>query len=803
MNNSTCSAPGWPGIEPRWTSSAKTGIGTALNRESRIWFTLSHGILNEIYSPRVDQACTRDLGLIVTDGKDFFSEEKRHTKHETTNLAEGVPAFRVVNTCERGRYRIEKEILTDPKRSVLLQRTRFVPLKGAAGDYHLHVLLAPHLANHGGNNTAWLGEHEGRPMLFAERDGCALALACSTGWSARSVGFVGASDGWQDLNAHRRMTWLYDRAENGNVTLTGEMKLPEAGREFVLAVGFGGNPNEAAQCAAASLKDGFDAARDRYVKEWQTWQASLNPIAGRASKSRNLDPISAAVIRTCESKQHSGGIVASLSLPWGFNKGDGDLGGYHLVWPRDLVETAGALVAIGAAEDARRVLDYLQSTQQEDGHWSQNMWINGSSYWDGVQLDETAFPLLLADMMRREELLTPGELKKLWPMLRKAAGFVVKNGPVTLQDRWEEDPGYSPFTLAATIAALLVAADCAEANNEKAAARFLRETADTWNDSLEYWTYVTDTDLARQMGVDGYYVRIAPPEVADAASPTSGFVPIKNRPPGQSNEAASHIISPDALAYVRFGLRAANDPRIVNTVNVIDALLKVETPKGPAWHRYNDDGYGEHEDGSAFDGTGIGRAWPLLTGERAHYELAAGRSKEAERLLNAMEAFANEGGLISEQVWDSPDIPERELFFGHPSGSAMPLVWAHAEYLKLRRSLQDGRVFDVPPQCVARYLERKTVSPRVTWRFSHRIRAMAAGKFLRVEVLAPAVVHWTSDDWQRTVDAQTTDTGLGLHVVDLPTTKVAKGCSVCFTFHWLEADRWEGTDFEVNISDSK
>ncbi|HSP63815.1 MAG TPA: glucan 1,4-alpha-glucosidase [Pyrinomonadaceae bacterium] len=793
------SAPGFPGSQARWTSSAKTGIGTALNRVSRIWFTVSHGILNEIYFPRVDQACTRDLGLIVTDGQKFFSEEKRHARHETAWLADGVPAYRLVNTCEQGRYRIEKEILTDPKRAVLLQRTRFVALQGTLSDYHLYVLLAPHLANHGGNNTAWVGEHEGRPMLFAERDGCALALTSSTGWQARAVGFVGVSDGWQDLHAHKRLTWLYDRAENGNVAVTAEVNVPKGGGEFVLALGFGGTATEAAQCAVASLTDGFDVARDRYVQEWQAWQAALKPIKQTAARSRFLDSISAAVIRTCESKEHAGGIVASLSLPWGFNKGDDDLGGYHLVWPRDLVETAGALLAIGAVEDVRRVLSYLQYTQAADGHWPQNMWIDGTPYWSGVQLDETALPILLVDLMRREKLLTAGGLKQLWPMLRRAAGFLVTNGPVTLQDRWEEDPGYSPFTLAATIAALVTAADFAEANGEAAVAKYLRETADCWNDSIERWIYVTDTDLTRQAGVEGCYVRIAPPEVADAASPADGFVPIKNRPLGQSREPASHIISPDALALVRFGLRAADDARVVNTVKVIDALLKVDTPSGPVWHRYNDDGYGEHADGAPFDGVGIGRGWPLLAGERAHYELAAGRLEEAARLLHAMEAFANEGGLISEQVWDSPDIPARELFFGRPSGSAMPLVWAHAEYLKLRRSLQDGRVFDLPPQCVARYLKKKIAAPRTAWRFNHQLRALPAGKLLRVEVCAPAVIHWSADGWDTIQDTDTRDTSLGLHVADLPTAKLLAGTKIIFTFYWPQVERWEGNDFAVQV----
>ncbi len=792
-------APGWPGLAPRWTSSAKAGIGTALHRESRVWFTVSHGILNEIYFPRVDQACTRDLGLLATDGETFFSEEKRHTRHQTTWLAEGVPAFRLVNTCVEGRYRTEKEVLTDPARAVLLQRTRFAALTGRVDDYHLYALLAPHLANHGAGNTAWVGEHEGRAMLFAERDGRALALACSTGWRARSVGFVGVSDGWQDLTAHKRLSWAYERAENGNVALVGEVGLPRDGGELVLALGFGAEAAEAAAAAAASLDDGFGRARERYVEQWQSWQASLRPIQATSGEGRDLDATSAAVIRTCESKEHPGGITASLSLPWGFSKGDDDLGGYHLVWPRDLVEVAGALVAVGAVADAKRVIGLLRATQADDGHWPQNMWTDGRPYWGGVQLDETALPILMADQMRRGELLSPGELDSLWPMVRRAGAYLVTHGPVTLQDRWEEDPGYAPFTLGATVAALLAAADIAEDAGETAAARYLRETADAWNDSIERWTFVTGTGLARRLGVAGYYVRIAPPDIADGASPASGFVPIKNRPPGESDEPAAHIVSPDALALVRFGLRAADDPRILDTVKVIDALLRVEMPGGPAWHRYNDDGYGEHADGGPFDGTGIGRAWPLLTGERAHYELAAGRTAEARRLLGTLASFANEGGMIPEQLWDSPDLPERELFFGRPSGSAMPLVWAHAEYLKLRRSLREGRIFDLPPQPVRRYQVERRSSPHCLWRFTQKCRTLPAGKVLRIETSAPARLHWSVDGWASLHDTDTCDSGLGLQFADLPTAGLRPGREIVFTFYWPQAGRWEGVDFTLPV----
>ena len=793
-------APGWPRIPANRTSSAKSGVGTSLSHASRVWFTLSHGILNAIYYPRVDQACTRDLGLIVTDGRDFFSEEKRHASSTVSYPVEGVPAYHLANTGKDNRYRIEKDIIADPRRDVILQRTRFIALQGKTADSHLHALLAPHLGNHGAGNTAWAGDYKGVPMLFAERDGRALALASSASWLKRSVGFVGVSDTWQDLMRHKQMTREYTRAENGNVALCGEIDLAACDGTFLLALGFGSNVAEAGNRALASLYEGFESARDLYIGEWQAWQRTLPIMDSDKSDAHSLFRASTTILRTHESKRFPGGLIASLAIPWGFSKGDDDLGGYHLAWPRDLVESAGGLLAAGARKDVHRVLHYLQVTQEGEGYWPQNMWLDGTPYWHGIQMDETAFPILLVDLARREKALDKGDTAGLWPMVRRAASFIVRNGPVTQQDRWEEDAGYSPFTLAAEIAALLAAADLAELNNEPKAAVYLRETADTWNANIERWVYVTGTELAKLTGVEGYYVRIAPPETADAASPAAGFVPIKNRPIGQSAEPAVHIVSPDALALVRFGLRAADDPRIVNTVKVIDSLLKVEMPHGPAWRRYNDDGYGEHADGSPFDGTGIGRAWPLLSGERAHYELAAGRRAEAERLCRTMEAFANEGGLISEQVWDSPDVPEKELFFGRPSGSAMPLVWAHSEYVKLRRSLQEGRVFDTPPQTVERYQIEKKTSPYSLWRYNHKIRTIKAGRTLRIEVLQQAVIHWSADSWRTAQDIATRDTDLGMHVADLPSKDLAAGGTIIFTIYWPEQAKWEGTDYSVGIS---
>jgi glucoamylase len=795
-------APGWPGIPPRWTSSAKTGVGTALNLHSRVWFTISHGILNEIYFPRVDQACTRDLGLMVTDGKGFFSEEKRNCKFENVPIEPGVPAFELVNTELDGRYRIEKEIFTDPYRSVVLQRIRFQPLQGALADYRLYALISPHLANCGHDNTGWAGDYKGEPMLFAARNDCALALGCSAPWKKTSVGFVGYSDGWQDLSQHHQMTWDYTRAENGNVALTGEIDLGACGGEFVLALGFGEIWSEAGQQVRASLLEPYEELRKHYVWHWRNWQDSLLNL-DQPERENDLYRASAAMLRVHESKDFVGGVIASLSIPWGFNKGDEDLGGYHLVWPRDLVETAIGFLAAGANPDAFRVLRYLEATQDSDGHWAQNMWLDGRPYWNGLQMDEAAFPILLVDLLRREAAEDLGDLKRWWNLVRKAAGFLLRNGPVTQQDRWEEDAGFSPFTLAVEISGLLAAAELADLADEKAIAALLRETADNWNDNVERWTYATGSELARQLGVEGYYVRIAPPEIDSAASPVDSFVPIKNRPPGQNLEAAAHVISPDSLALVRFGLRAPDDPRIGNTVKVIDALLRVKLPQGPCWYRYNGDGYGEHEDGSPFDGTGAGRAWPLLAGERAHYELAAGRRPAAEQLLRVMEFSVTPGSrLIPEQVWDAPDIPARELFFGRPSGSACPLVWAHAEYIKLRRSLQDGKIFDQPSQTTQRYQVEGRKSTYFGWSFNNKCTTIPRGKKLRLATLAPARVRWSLDLWQTWQDTTTRDTGLDMQVADLPSDLLPPGRAVSFTFFWPQADKWEGVNFQVVVEDS-
>lgn len=787
-------APGGPGIPARWSSSAKDGIGKALNASSNVSFTLSHGVLNEIYYPREDIACTRDMEFVITDGKEFSSEEKRHTSHEIQMLEKGVPAYHIINGCLGGNYSIEKTIIADPLRDVVLQKVRFQALKGNVEDYQLFAILTPHINNSGGGNTAWVDEYKGVPMIFAQKDAHTVAFACSYDWKKRSVGFVGQSDGWQDLREHKQMFWEYQYAENGNLAMTGQVDMDRVEDTFLLAIGFGIDKDEAGLRVWSSLINGYDEAERFYIQEWKEWQKSLKQYNYSNTSAGKFFRESAAVLRMHKAKRFPGAIVASMSIPWGQAKGDHDIGGYHLVWARDLVESSGGLLAMDEKVDTQSILHYLAATQEADGSWPQNMWLSGKAHWTGIQLDEIALPVLLIDFFRTRKLLQPMFLKRYWKVVEKAIGYLLRNGPYTQQDRWEQTAGYSTFTLATEVAAMLAAADFAKKNNFPHLAKYCYETADYWNDNIERWTYVTGTPLAAEAGVEGYYIRINPFKDRSAEELHDRYLHLSDHNDDEGWIAVNELVSPDALALVRFGLRAADDPRILNTIKVIDRLLKVDTPGGPCWYRYNQDGYGEKSDGSAYDGTGIGRLWPLLTGERAHYEIAAGHLAKARSLVKAMESFANYG-LIPEQIWDTEDIPEKELFFGKHSGSAMPLVWAHAEYIKLCASLKLKKVCDMPEHGRVRYIENKTVSKFELWRFEQPCGYISRGKKLRIELPAGATIRWTRDNWATFEDTDTVDTHVGWHIADLP--KATKRNDFQFTFYWKEADRWEGENFTV------
>jgi glucoamylase len=806
------SAPGGPGIAPTWSSSAKDAVGTS-HFASRVWFTLGHGILNEVYWPRVDRPQIRDLGFIVADDLGFWSEVKRDAEQDVRYLEPGLPA--VIVRHRHPRYELDLRICSDDHADVVRIEARLRDLAGrgstgrAAAPLRLYPLLAPHLGFSGLHNRAWTGTYNGRPMLFAQDQDMAVALASDPEPARQSVGYVGRSDGWQDFSANGRMTWAYASTSNGNVAAMSEIPVlagPAAEAVAQIALGFGTRPEEAALQARAALATEFEDAWQEYAWNWRGYLRSLGPTPdGLSDEARALYLTSAAVIRTHADRTEPGALVASLSIPWGNSRND--LGGYHLVWSRDLVESASALVALGGAATARRTMAYLVATQRPDGSWVQNQWLDGVPYWTGVQLDESAYPILLAGALRdkgamhmhgrsRDEaaefqhLLTD---RAVDDMIRRAAGFIARTGPATGQDRWEESPGLTPSTLAPTVAALVVAAG----HLSEPAATYCLELADDWNAAIEEWTYVRDTELSRAHGVDGYYVRIASPDVLHGA-PVGSPVPVRNQPPDSSLVAADTLVGTDFLALVRFGLRRPDDPRILSSLVVADALLRWDSPVGPAWHRYTGDGYGEHEDGSPYDGTGIGRAWPLLTGERGHYELDAGR--DAQPYLEAMRRMSAGAGMLPEQVWDAAAIPARGLEPGRPSGSAMPLVWAHAEYVKLCRSMAIGRSIDRPEAAWHRYAGGTPPPARATWRFTAPRPEFPAGRPLRLEVLAPATIHWSMDGGDSWTDLPARETGLGVWIADLAgTADLPPGAAVDFTFRWSDGG-WEGRNFRVTVA---
>ncbi len=771
---------GRPGISPTWTSSAKDVVGCALG-SPRLWFTTGFGIVNEVYYPRVDIPQIRDLGFIVADGKGFWVEVKRLGNYRIRQPGPGIPAVEIVH--EHQRFKLKLRIAPDPERDVLLIEVAL----DADERLRCYALLAPHLGGSGHDNWAEAGRHLGRSILWAEQGPFGLALAAAgddqcDAWRALSAGYVGASDGWQDFNRNGALTWQFDSAGPGNVALIGELP-----RRAILALGFAPSKESAATLAFTALSAPFAHVWEQQSSEWRAWHKQLRIPGDLPREIRDQVAISAMVLRVHQDKTYLGAMVASLSIPWGSSRDD--VGGYHLVWPRDLVESAGGLLALGGTAEARGILRYLIATQHEDGHWSQNQWLGGKPYWGGVQLDESGFPVLLAAALAENDALDGVEVRE---MVRRALGFIARNGPASEQDRWEEDAGINAFTLSVSIAALVSGAQWLD----EPARGFALALADYWNAHVEDWTCARGTRLARELGVDGYYVRVAPPPAIGHGDSLKLVLPIKNRLQGGGLPAEEQI-GTDFMQLVRFGLRSADDPLIRASIQAVDSQLKVDTPNGPAWRRYTGDGYGEHADGGPFDGTGQGRAWPLLAGERGHFELAAG--KDPLPYLETMVAMSGKSGLIPEQVWDSAPIPERNLYQGQPSGSAMPLVWAHAEFIKLAMSRRLGRPFDRPSAVLERYHGRRPAEAQVFWSRQLAIDRLAAGQLLHICLTEPTIVHWGRDGWRDVADAATRDTGLGMHVADLPSQHLKAGQWVDFTFRSAESGDWDGHDYQVEI----
>jgi glucoamylase len=784
---------GWPGLEPRWTHGDKDGIGTAYSAASRIWFTVWNGIVTEVYYPTVDMPQMRDVQLLFTDGESFFHQETRYLESHIRRMPSCL-GYRVEGKDPEGRYAYVKEIIADPHLPCLLQRVTVQANPEWLSRLKAYVLCAPHLDVGGSENNAFVVQSCGRELLMAEKNGTWLALMCSTPFSRLSVGYVGASDGWTDLSQGFQLDWQFDQALNGNVALTGEVELAAA-QEFVVAIAFGNSQQRAIATLFQSLAQPFESQRSRFVEQWERTHKSHDALEDQSGDGGHLFHASYKLLLAHEDKAFQGAIVASLAIPWGQAKGDleGE-GGYHLVWTRDLVQCAGGLLAAGNVETPLRSLIYLATSQSDDGSFAQNFWVDGTPFWSGIQLDEVAFPILLAHKLWRSDGLRDFDP---YPMVLKAAAYLIRQGPATRQERWEEAGGYSPSTLAVHIAALVCAANFAADRGDSDSERLLLQVADWLEANIEAWTVTNEGTLLE--GVRRHYVRLNPFQPGDPLPVQDAgrlALTVNNRAEGLDRSyPAREIVDAGFLELVRYGIRAADDAIIRESIRVVDATLKVDTPSGTCWRRYNNDGYGQREDGGPFVGSGKGRGWPLLTGERGHYELASG--SDARQHVRWLEGFATPTHLLPEQVWDEDDRPEQHLKRGRPTGSAVPLLWAHAEYIKLLRSVRDGRVFDLIPEVADRYIRNRSVLHNVqVWSIQHPSGSVQSGRTLRIHSENAFEVHSSLDNWATTTDTHSTSTNLGIDYCDIVIPDNQR-VSLRFALFWTVARRWEGRDFEV------
>lgn len=779
---------GAPGIPPRWTSGAKDGIGTAYSVASKVWFTIVRGCLTEIYYPTIDTPQIRDLQFLITDGETFFHEERRDLTPNVHSVENSALGLSVVMADPQDRYQIRKEIITDPFQNTLLIHTSVDASPEWLRRLRIFVLCAPHLNVGGAHNNAEVLFAQRRTLLTAWRDDTHVMLGATLPFSRTSVGYVGTSDGYQDLHEDKQMSWHFDYAPDGNVAMMGEIDIRTT-PTFTLGVGFASSRQSALATLLQSLSVPFEKVRDNFVRQWSTTSKRFTAGEGECSHDPHLFANSVNILLAHEDKSFPGALIAGMTIPWGEIKGDEDLGGYHLVWSRDMCQSATALLSVGDVATPLRSLIYLAVTQLEDGCFYQNFWIDGRPYWTGVQLDEVAFPIVLAWRLQQA-----GALEHFDPlgMVTAAIGFLLTSGPMTKQDRWEEASGHSPSTLAAVISGLVCGAEFLRADGDHETAEFVLEFTDFLNANVERWTVAHSS-------FGTHYMRVNPaPLDADGYSDedtSTGILTLANQKPGDPYQfPASEIVDAGFLELARYGVRRAGAKLFEDSLAVVDRLLKTDLPQGPCWKRYNHDGYGQKDDGTGFDGWGVGRPWPLLTGERAHYELAAGR--DAVPLLKTYERFANGAGLFPEQVWDVESATNSRMRLGKPTGSAIPLCWAHAEYIKLVRSIRLG----CPVDRIAPVWERygKNGGPATTievWNSSRHPRTVPAGKVLRIIFREDFSVRWTHDDWTTQRDYESRRSALNLHYVDLPSAEQSR--TTRFTLFWKVSQQWEGRDYSV------
>ncbi len=738
-----------------WGPGRKAAFGTAQGSKSKLWYTLIDGCLSEVFFPTLDRVVLHELRFFACGSGIPPIDDGVEAEHQIKWLSPGVPSFTIESTHHE--YRLTKEFVSDPEENAMLIAGTFSP---ELPDVRLYMQASAHLQPGGEANFAEVLDTHPPALVIRQQD----VWICIVGpFSRASAGYFRSSDLQVDLyDGDGEMTNEYDRAGPGNVAVGAEL-----GRHlgsFQIAIGFGHSRADAEEAARQVLQKGVGEVRQAFARSWQALP-DLPPALSKVSGDGGvLARASLAVLRSLEDKSHAGAFVAAPASPWGENNHDGNHI-YHLVWPRDLCRIATALLDAGDPAAALRAFRHLEARQRSDGAWHQNWRVDGTPHWMSTELDQVALPILLA-----WRLGVAGRLDHdPYPvMVRPAAQFLIREGPLTQLDRWEDAGGLSPSTLAACIAALVVAGEFAHDAGEHVAAAHLRAVADYWNDRVETWC----------SSADGRFVRLATdPE----QRPLDG------------------VVAPEFLELVRYGLRRPKDDRILRSLEGVDARLKVNLPSGPSWRRYEGDRYGESDEGAPWDGsgTGRGRPWPVLTGERARHFFSMGLT--AAEMVRTLEGFAGPGSMLPEQVWDGPDIPARGLFNGRANGSAAPLGWAHSEYLELLFTIAVAGFPDIVVPAKRRYTEGSPQQPAFIWSHRHQITKLPVGRRLKVQLPRPGSAHYTFDDWVTAAEAEAIDTTLGVWVADIPSHKLPPGATFSWTAHY--ATGWEGKNFTMTVED--
>jgi len=690
------------GAKSTWTEADKGGFGTSRTRRSNVWFTLQSGRVSEVFYPDLSTPSVRSLELVVTDGRTFTDRTSTDTLTTTRRPDPRSLGFTQVNTDEDGRYRLTERYVTDPRSDSLLVRVRLRSLDG--GRYRLYALYDPALANTGMDDRG----RTSRKALLARDGAVASALVARPGLGSRTSGLVGTrSDPWRDLERDGHLDRRHRHAGPGNVVQAGRVTgVTGRGRHqaATLALGFGRTTHRALDQAARARHAGWGRTERRYDRGWHQYVASLKAVPASAVGVRRQYLASALVVAAAEDKLHRGAFVASPSAPWVWGDEIKDLsspsGAYHLVWSRDAYQFGTALWAQGDRPAARRIADWLFDVQQKkDGSFPQNSDVSGTPVWGELQLDEVALPIVLAHLVGKDDART-------WRGVRKAARFLVgfrdeetgRRAPYSPQERWDNQSGYSPNSIAAQISGLVCAADLARHRGHPALARRWLAIADRWQSKVEDWTVTTNGPLSDSP----YFLRLT----KDGRPNRGTAYPMGDGGPKSIDQR--RVVDPSFLDLVRYGIEAPDDPAVLSSLPVIDRELEVVTPNGPFWQRFTRDGYGETRTGGEWRITDpgadqtLGRGWPILTGERGEYEVTAGR--DATPYLAAMVAATGQSDMLAEQVWDGRPPTGRPCCpAGEGTRSATPLTWSHAQLVRLAWTIQRGRPVDQQAVVARRY----------------------------------------------------------------------------------------------------